>query len=232
MAQLPPTRAARTRTLLAGSCLAAVALLCACSGDEPATPKPAHLTATSAASQFGSSMGVDEVPAADVAALGTGPEPGETWTVPFGISVCGRFIEPLEGSAGPIASNADGTISVTGVDDGTPTLDDYAAAVGLTLTAGSITMPDTAEPAELDSTDPPTRVAGATLSDGGSCGNTTGTVEVWIYSAGATESGDGIMSVTDDPGAVTFAEEGMSIVLAYAAESSLPTLPPSALARG
>lgn len=230
-----PRRAA-TRTAAASVVLLSIALAACSSGDDATTsstssPSPSSTT-TTAASQFGSSMGVAEVPAADIAELGPGPAPGETWTIPFAISVCGRFIEPLVGSGGPITANADGTVSVTGVDDGTPTLGTLAEGTGLTLAPGSMTLPATALPAELDSTDPPTQVAGATLVDGGSCGATSGAVEVWVYSADATDSGDGIMVVTDDPGAVPFAEEGMSIVVAYAAESSLPTLPPSALGRG
>lgn len=228
----------RTAALAAVASVVVVSLaLGACSdGDDASTSSTstpaASSTSTTAASQFGSSMGVEEVAATDIAELGPGPAPGETWTIPVAVSICGRFIEPLVGTSGAVTANADGTVSVAGSDGGAPTLDDLATAVGVTLEPGSLTMPDDALPAELDSTDPPTKVAGETLVDGGSCGATTGAVEVWVYSAAASDSGDGIMVVTDDPGAVPFAQDGMSIVVAYAAESSLPTLPPSAIGRG
>ena len=176
-------------------------------------------------------MGVDDVAASEVSTLGDGPAAGETWTIPVGLSICGRFIEPLTGTHGGVTSRADGTVTVTG-GDGVPTVGDMAEAVGIVLEPGSISLPSDAVPAELDSTEPPTAVAGATLSDGDSCGTSDGKLEVWVYSAAASETGDGIMVVTDDPAAVPFAEDGMSIVVAFAPESSLPTLPPSALSRG
>lgn len=212
----------------------ALAVLGACSsddGDDGAAVSTAS-TSTTAASQFGSSMGVEEVSAGVVSQLGDGPTAGESWTIPVGLSICGRFIEPLSGTHGAVTARADGTVTVTGDADDTPTVGDLAAATGILLEKGSITLPSDAVPAELDSTDPPTPVAGATLRDGDSCGASDGAVEIWVYSAAATESGDGIMKVTDDPAAVPFAEDGMSVVVAFAPESSLPTLPPSALARG
>lgn len=217
-----------------GACVAAALVLGACgSGDDDADDgTETGDSTTSVASQFGSSMGVDEVTADAVSRLGDGPGAGEAWTIPVGLSICGRFIEPLTGSGERVTSSADGTVTVRSTDGTAPTVGDLADATGMTLTNGSITLPSTAVPAELDSTEPPTPVAGATLSDGDSCGPSDGAVEVWVYSAAASESGDGIMVVTDDPAAVPFAEEGMSIVVAFAPESSLPTLPPSALTRG
>ncbi len=218
--------------LVAG--VAALVLLGACSSDDSGSEDAGGTssTSTTAASQFGSSMGVEDVEAGSIAELGDGPAAGETWTVPVGLSICGRFIEPLTGTHGGVTAQADGTVTVTGGGDGTPTVGDLAEATGILLEPGSITMPSNAVPAELDSTDPPTPVAGSTLVDGDSCGVSDGAVEVWVYSAAATETGDGIKVVTDDPAAVPFAEEGMSIVVAFAPESSLPTLPPAAIARG
>jgi len=234
-----PARSKRTvippaRRLAAVAGIVALTALGACSSDDTSSDAPASTssTSTTAASQFGSSMGVEEVAADAVSELGDGPATGETWTIPVGLSICGRFIEPLTGTHGAVTAQADGTVTVTGDGDATPTVGDLAEATGIVLEQGSITMPSNAAPAELDSTDPPTPVAGATLSDGDSCGTSDGAVEIWVYSAAATESGDGIMVVTDDPAAVPFAEDGMSIVVAFAPESSLPTLPPSALARG
>lgn len=224
----------RGRVVASVAGVVALAALGACSSDDDAADgsSTTSSTSTTVASQFGSSMGVAEVPASDVAALGDGPAPGETWTVPVGISICGRFIEPLTGTHGGVTSQADGTVTVTGGGQGAPTVGDLARATGIVLEKGSITMPSNAAPAELDSVEPPLPVAGATLRDGDSCGATEGALEIWVYSADAAESGDGIMAVTDDPGAVPFAEDGMAIVVAFAPDSSLPTLPPSALARG
>ena len=229
-----PTRARRrpitSRRVTAVAAVAVLAVLGACSSDDAADTTTS--STTTVASQFGSSMGVEPVAASDVAELGDGPSTGESWTIPIGLSICGRFIEPLTGTHEGVTAAADGTVNVTSTGNGPPTVGDFAEATGIVLDAGSITMPSDALPAELDSTEPPTKVAGATLTDGDSCGSSDGAVQVWVYSAAASESGDGIMVVTDDPGAVPFAEDGMSIVLAFAPESSLPTLPPSALARG
>ena len=230
-------RQQRRHRVAAVAGVVALAALGACSSGDDDTDRSevgsaTSSTSTTAASQFGSSMGVEEVAATEVSELGDGPDAGESWTIPVGLSICGRFIEPLTGTHGAVTAQADGTVTVTGDGDATPTVGDLAEATGIVLEQGSITMPSNAAPAELDSTDPPTPVAGATLSDGDSCGTSDGAVEIWVYSAAATESGDGIMVVTDDPAAVPFAEDGMSIVVAFAPESSLPTLPPSALARG
>ena len=229
-----PNRTSRRRRATALAGVVALAALGACSSDGGGSDDETTSTAstsTTAASQFGSSMGVEEVAATAVAELGDGPAAGESWTIPVGLSICGRFIEPLTGTHGAVTAQADGTVEVTGDGEGTPTVGDLAEASGIVLEKGSITMPASAVPAELDSTDPPTPVAGATLRDGDSCGTSDGAVEVWVYSAAATETGDGIMVVTDDPAAVPFAEDGMSVVVAFAPESSLPTLPPSAIAR-
>lgn len=210
-------------------------LIGACSSEQATTEDSP--TTTTSASQFGSSMGVIDGTAADVAALGDGPPPGETWSVPVGLNVCGRFIEPIAASGdagGPTISATDrGEVELTaGADGRVPTLGDYAELVGIELAAGAVTFPATAEPAVLDSTDPPTAVAGATLRDGDRCGGTAGAVQVWVYSAAARDSGDGILVVTKDTAAVPFAEQGMAVVISFSPESSLPTLPPSALSAG
>ena len=68
-----------------------------------------------------------------------------------------------------------------------------------------------------------------TFATGDTCGETKGEVQVWVYSADARTSGDGILVVTQDLGNVPFSEEGMAMVIAFTPESSLPTLPPSAM---
>jgi hypothetical protein len=50
-----------------------------------------------------------------------------------------------------------------------------------------------------------------------------------VYSTDARESGDGILVVTQDLANVPFSQDGMAVVVAFTPESSLPTLPPSAM---
>lgn len=216
------------------ACALTVLALGACSGSEDADEAQATATSSSTtepASQFGSSMGVTRVDVAEVQALGDGPGPGEQWTVPMGVSICGRFVdvptgEPVDGVAGDA-----GVAAVSGSGDGeVPTVGDYATSVGIELEAGRLTMPSDVTPPELDNTEPPTPVAGATFRTGDTCGDTAAEVQVWVYSEEAARTGDGIMVVTQNPAAVPFAEDGMAVVIALTPESSLPTLPPSAMA--
>lgn len=233
MAPTPRTSPVRRRTLIVFSTLALLALG-ACSGSDDADETDGSTAASSTtepASQFGSSMGVTRVDVAEVAALGDGPAPGEEWSVPMGVSICGRFIdlpdgEPVNGVRGDA-----GAATVTGTDDATmPTVGDYATSVGIELEAGRLSLPNDVTPPELDNTDPPTPVAGATFRTGDTCGDTTAEVQVWVYSEEAARTGDGIMVVTQNPAAVPYAEDGMAMVIALSPESSLPTLPPSAFA--
>lgn len=182
------------------------------------------------APKYGSSMGTESGDVADVAALGGGPTEGAVWQVPVGISICGRFVDVPTGEErnGVTAGPASTTVTGSGSAD-PPTLGDFAESAGIALTAGSMTMPGGIEPQELDNTDPPTRLAGAEFSTGDTCGESRGEVQAWVYSTEARASGKGILIVTHDLAEVPFAEEGMAIVLAFSPESSLPTLPPSAL---
>ncbi len=222
-----------SRALVAMGALA-VLTLGACSGtddaDESEAPA-AETTTTEPASQFGSSMGVSRVDVAAVEALGDGPGPGGEWSVPMGVSICGRFVDVPVGEAVDGVVGDAGVATVTGSDAGAvPTVGDYAASVGIELEAGRLTLPSGVTPPELDNTDPPTPVAGATFRTGDTCGDTTAEVQVWVYSEEAARTGDGIMVVTQNPGAIPFAEDGMAMVIALSPESSLPTLPPSAMA--
>jgi hypothetical protein len=215
------------RLLLAA--LVAATLLAACSGcfffNDTATTET-----TEPASQFGSSMGTQRGDVADVADLGDGPADGAVWEIPVGLSICGRFVDVPAGdavhgvTAGPVSATVTG-----GVDDEPPTVGDFAESAGIGLEAGRLTMPDDIVPAELDNTDPPTPLAGTTFATGDLCGETAGEVQVWVYSTDARESGDGILVVTQDLANVPFAQEGMAVVVAFTPESSLPTLPPSAM---
>jgi hypothetical protein len=210
-----------------------VLALGACSGSDDAdgADGAAESSTTEPASQFGSSMGVTRVDVAEVQALGDGPAPGEQWSIPMGVSICGRFVDvPAGAPVGGVTGDA-GSATVIGSDEGTaPTIGDYAASVGIDLEAGRLTLPSGVTPPELDNTDPPTPVAGATFRTGDACGTTTGEVQVWVYSEEAARTGDGIMVVTQNPAAIPFAEDGMAMVIALSPESSLPTLPPSAMA--
>lgn len=227
----------RTFRLIA-AVLAPLALVApACSGD--GDDDPAAATSSTAASQFGSSMGVTESPASAVAELGDGPSPGQTWSVPVGLNVCGRFIEPLTGGPTEVAGSTlvattEGRLEIVAGDEvsGMPLVADYAELVGMALSTGSLTLPEQVQPAVLDSTDPITQLAGATLDERTTCGGVPASVQVWVYSAEATDSGDGILVVGDQPELVPFSQEGMSVVVAFSPESSLPTLPPSAVLGG
>jgi hypothetical protein len=230
MAATPRTNAIRRRALIATTTLAVLAFG-ACSGsDDDAEGSAGSSSTTEPASQFGSSMGVSRVDVAEVQALGDGPGPGEEWSIPMGVSICGRFVDVPAGEAVEQVVGDAGVAMVTGSDGGaTPTVGDYAASVGIGLEAGRLTLPSGVTPPELDNTEPPTPVAGATFRTGDACGTTTAEVQVWVYSEEAARTGDGIMVVTQNLAAIPFAEDGMAMVIALSPESSLPTLPPSAM---
>lgn len=222
------------------------ALLAGCGGGDDA-PTTTTTSTTEPASQFGSSMGVSDGTVADVAALGDGPPPDATWSVPVGVSVCGRFVD-LPSDTAPDDTEPDGTApddtppaqvtaapgraSLRGGGERAPTLGDYADAAGIELGAGRLTLPDGTSPAEIDSVEPPLAIAGAELRSGADCGPTPAEVQVWVYSEDAVRTGDGILVLTQDLANVPFSEEGMAVVIALSPESSLPTLPPSALTGG
>jgi hypothetical protein len=204
----------------------AAALLGACSGgsDDAATT-----SSTEPASQYGSSMGTEAGDVADVAALGDGPGDGEQWRIPVGMSVCGRFLDVPSGDEVGGVSAGPAEALVVGGGSEVPTLGDFADSAGIGLAPGRLTLPDDIVPPELDNTEPPTPLAGQTLATGDTCGETPAEVQVWVYSSQARTSGDGILVVTQDLANIPFSEEGMAVVIAFSPESSLPTLPPSAL---
>lgn len=208
-------------------------VLAGCGGDDTGdTAASASTSTTEPASQYGSSMGVTPGDVADVAALGDGPAAGEVWEVPVGLSVCGRFVDlPAGAPEGGVTAGAF-SATVEGGGEATPTVGDLAGSAGMELGAGRLTLPEGIVPPELDNTDPPTPIAGASFASGDLCGQTPGEVQVWVYSEDARRTGDGILVVTQDPGNVPFVQENMAIVIAFAPESSLPTLPPSALTTG
>ena len=182
-------------------------------------------------------MGIEAGTVADVAALGSGPRIGDRWEIPVGLNICGRFIEaptggPVDGvSAAPGAKALVEPTDEAGSGHGA-TLGSYAAAAGVTLSTGRIELPSGLVPAEIEVEDTEVTLDGASFATGDRCGSTAAEVQVWVYSADAVTSGEGILTVVEDPERVPFAEEGMAVVIALMPESSLPTLPPSALGLG
>ena len=178
-------------------------------------------------------MGTQSGTVADVAALGDGPAADASWTVPVGVSICGRFVDVPAGAPvdGVSSDGAFALVTDPGGDE-LPTVGAFAESAGVTLAAGRLTMPDAVVPPVFDDTDPATQVAGATFATGDTCGGVagevTGEVQVWVYSGDARRTGDGILVVTQDLGNIPFADPEMAVVIAFTPESSLPTLPPSA----
>ena len=124
-------------------------LAAACGGEEAEPPDT-----TEPASQFGSSMGTQSGTVADVAAFGDGPAADATWTVPVGVSICGRFVDV---PAGPPVDGVspDGAFALVTdpAGDELPTVGAFARSAGVTLAAGRLTIPDTVVPPAFDDTD-------------------------------------------------------------------------------
>ena len=218
---------------------AALALLAAgCGGDDAAddatttTGRPGSSEPQYGGHAHGSMGEVGTV--ADVEALGDGPSVGDRWEIPIGLSVCGRFVELPDGGPVDGVSAVDGGKAVVEPTDEASaghaaTLGSYAEAVGASLSTGELRLPDGIVPPEIEVGDDEVGLAGATFRTGDTCGTTRGEVQAWVYSADAVTSGEDILTVVTDPERVPFAEDGMALVIAFAPESSLPTLPPSAI---
>jgi hypothetical protein len=185
---------------------------------------------------YGSSMGPETVSASDVADLGPGPEVGDTWSGDVGLNVCGRFLDPPAAVGPPVAGfSTDGsgrfTLSPTAADESghAATVEHLAALVGITVGTGTMTLPPSTTPAQVDLDEGPVTVAGSTMVTGQDCGPAQATVQLWIYTPDAAASGEDVRVVVTDPQDVPVVEDGMTFVFALAPTSSLPTLPPSAL---
>ena len=166
--------------------------------------------------------------------LGPGPSIGDRWEIPVGLSICGRFVEAPDGGPVDGVTAADGGKAVVEpTDDASSghaaTLGSYAEAIGATLGTGELTLPSDVVPAEIQVGDDDIGLHGATFRTGDTCGTTRAEVQAWVYSADGVTSGKDILTVVTDPDLVPFAEDGMALVIAFAPESSLPTLPPSAV---
>lgn len=218
--------------------LIALALVAAaCSGEE-SSDTTASTAATTTESEFGGheahGMDIEIGTVDDVAALGAGPSVGERWEIPIGVNVCGRFIEtPSSDPVGGVAAGEGATAVVEPVDEASSghgaTLGDYAESAGISLSTGEIGLPTGIVPPVIEVTGTDVPLDGATFRTGDLCGENRGEVQVWVYSADAVQTGRGLLTVVTDPERIPFVEEGMALVLAFAPESSLPTLPPSAL---
>jgi len=219
----------------------ALVLLASCGGDDEPAATSTSTTATAGGDHSGhgtsGNMGIEPGTVADVAALGAGPRVGDRWEVPVGLNICGRFVDaPAGGPVDGVTAAAGAKAIVEPTDDATSghgaTLGSYAAAAGVTLSTGRIELPSGIVPAEIEVEDTDVSLDGASFSTGDRCGSTAAEVQVWVYSAEAVASGEGILTVVEDPEQVPFAQEGMALVIALTPESSLPTLPPSALGLG
>lgn len=172
--------------------------------------------------------------------LGPGPRVGETFRGHIGLNVCGRFLEPP-----PPSTPSDGSASSGFITDGrgdytlTPptepvsghraTIGELASQSGIELSSGKVTFAGSTTPAQIDVAGGTTEIAGATFDDTARCGDVDAQVQLWIYPASGVATGDGVRAVVVDPQDAPVVEDGMAFVIAVTPESSLPTLPPSAL---
>ena len=226
-----------------------IATVTACGGDDDTTSSTSSTSTTEADgaasdsagghSEHGTSgsMGIEAGTVEDVAALGAGPAVGDSWLVPVGLNVCGRFVEAPTGDAVRGVRSAEGATAVVEPTDEASsghaaTVGSYAESAGVELSTGTIVLPEDLVPAEIELEGEDLTIAGTTFRTGDRCGSAAAEVQVWVYSTDAVASGEGILTVVEDPEQVPFAEEGMAVVIALMPESSLPTLPPSALNLG
>jgi hypothetical protein len=217
-----------------------VGSLAGCSSDDSASPSTTAGAAHGdhgGGGTYGSSMAPETVSVAKVADLGPGPRVGDTWTGTVGLNVCGRFLEPPTAAGPPVDGvGTDGTGHFT-VAPATEAQAGHAATVGkllqqtgITMSTGSLSLPDSTRPATIEEGNGIQQVAGATFGTGQMCGTTPAEVQLWIYTKDAADTGTAVRQVVTDPQDVPVVEDGMVFVVAFSPESSLPTLPPSALA--
>ena len=223
-----------TLALVAGSCG---------SDDSDSTAAGSSATGADAAGgtetsqAYGShGMAPEVVTPAEVGALGPGPEVGQTFTGSFGLNVCGRFLDPPAASSSTatgVSTDGSGAFTVTPPDDATAgeraTIGELLDLIGVDLSTGSVTFPATASPAQIEVATASLAVAGATFDEDATCGDVATTVQLWVYSADAVATGEDVRAVEVDPQNTPIAQDGMAFVVTVTPESSLPTLPPSAL---
>ncbi|UDY36897.1 hypothetical protein [Dermatobacter hominis] len=239
------SRRALTPILLVAATAATVVLLAAScgGGDAPAAP-PTTPAAPGAGHDGGDGMHPGMAPevttAAELASLGQGPGVGETFSGHLGLDVCGRFLAPPAAStpddgsaASGITTDGAGGFTVappTGAVAGhRATIGRLASQAGIELGDGSVSFPAATSPGRIDVGGTGVAVAGRTFGPDATCGGTPAEVQLWVYTADAVATGEHVRTVVDDPAEVPIVEDGMAFVIAVAPESSLPTLPPSAI---
>lgn len=213
----------------------------ACSAGDQASTTTRKATTT--APHYGAHAGMAPEPAtvADIAKLGPGPSVGQTVSGFVGVDVCGRFLAlptpaPSSTAGGTgVAFPGEGRFSITPTDERSAghaaTVGSIADALGVELSDGTVTFDHAAYPAQIEVAGTTVEVAGKTFGPELRCGDTPAELQLWVYPATAVDSGEGLRSVVKDVADVPVVEDGMAFVIAVAPESSLPTLPPSALAR-
>ncbi len=248
-----PLRSAgrRIRPLAAGVVALAAALpVSACSSGDATTPAPAsstvadhaaHTDGSAGGSQYGShGMEPEVATVSQIAELGPGPSVGETFRGHIGLNVCGRFLDPPPASTASDGSGSSGfttdgrgdfavsppTEAVAGHD---ATIGELASQAGIRLSSGKVTFAPTTTPAQIDIAGASTAIAGASFDESTRCGDVETEIQLWVYPASGVATGDGVRAVVIDPQDAPVVEDGMAFVIAVMPESSLPTLPPSAL---
>lgn len=253
----PSDRPTRTRALVWAlvvvATIATIAVVVVFAGDDEPTSAPVGTpsstthggaghgddTGSSTTQQYGShGMAPEVVTPARVGRLGPGPAVGETFTGSFGLNVCGRFLEPpaaaTDAESG-MSTDGTGRFQVTPPDADAAgheaDVDELMELIGVDLSTGRVTFPATTTPAQFQINNTSMAVAGATFGPDTRCGDVDTVVQVWVYSDDAVRTGEGVMAVEVDPEDTPIAQDGMALVVTVTPESSLPTLPPSALNR-
>lgn len=188
---------------------------------------------TTTRTEHGSHMAPPQVKVSQIERSGSGPAVGDTWTAWVALNVCGQFLEPVEGPVvRGVTPFADGTVEIAPTDPadaGTDAvLDSYIESISAELSTGSLTVPAQVMPPEIEARGEEIAIAGQTFNDGDMCGDVKGKVAVWVYSPEAVRTGNGLVTVVEEPQDVPFIADGMAIVVTFTPESSLPTLPPAA----
>lgn len=164
---------------------------------------------------------------------GSGPAVGDQWHAWVALNVCGQYLEPVEAEpVRGIRPLGDGTVEIAPLDaddaGANAVVGSYVEAISAKLETGSLTLPDHVQPPEIEVRGTEVELSGRTFTDGDRCGDVKGKVAVWVYSPEAVRTGNGLVTVVEDPHDVPFIADGMAIVVTFTPESSLPTLPPSA----
>ena len=226
----------------------AVLIFVSCQGDDE--PSSASTTTSSAHSAHGKDdtdsggtaygshgMAPTVVTAEQVGELGPGPQLGERFVGTFGLNVCGRFLDPPTAGSSPdtgMSTDGAGRFSVTPPDaahaGANATIGELLDLIGVDLSTGSVTFPESTTPAQFPIGTATAAIAGATFTSESTCGDAPAKVQLWVYDAHAVATGEGVRAVEVDPQLTPIAEDGMAFVVAVTPESSLPTLPPSAIA--